>query len=231
MNPSYRILVLIALCFAGCDTRQKFEPAPPPTPPMGPPAQRISGGERLRADDAMTLSDLSLLLRTSTPEDEIMQHIARRGFLEPVGAVQAQGLAALGASPRLVIVVQDPQYVLGAAERQAYLARKTQRVTAARGKTAADRKAIEAEFAERQRQFELQQQTYDMVAQKERDAQAREQAKAAYERRRKSLESEIELLQKRINDYRRYGYNEAQLTEMNQRLKARRDELFNLRAP
>ncbi len=231
MNPCLRISLLIALAFAGCEPpRPKLKPAPPPTPPLGPPAQRISG-ERLNAEDAMSFSDLSLLLRMGTPENALMQQIARRGFIDPINPAQAQSLAGLGASQRLIIVVQDRQYVLNAAERQGYLARQQRREKAARGKTMADLDKREAEFAERQQQLQLQQQTFDMVAQKEREQQQLEQAKAAYAQRRKQLEAEIEDLKTRITAYRRSGYRESNLTGMNQQLKSLQDELFNLRSP
>lgn len=226
-------ILLIAFVSTGCPLRPKpkFTPAPSPTPSLGPPAQRPVAAERMRDDDAMTFADLSLLLRMSTPEAEIMQHIARRGFLEPVNVNQAHSLLAINGSERLVLVVQDPQYVLTPAERQDYLARKHQRETAARGGNIANQKQREAEFAERQRQIDLQQQTFAIASQKEAEQKAREQAKLAYERRRKGLEQEIDLLQKRITDYRRSGYNENDLTGMHQRLKTLRDELHNLKSP
>lgn len=229
MNPLNRVLLLAAIAVVGCEQRPKFKPAPPPTPPLGPPAQRISSGERLNSEDAMTFSDLSLLLRTNTPEHEIMLHLAQRGVLDPITATQVQSLAAMGASPNLLIVLQDPQYVLSAPERQAYVSRKQRRDAAVRGKSNADQKQREAEFTERQRQLELQQQTYEMVAQKEREQKQREQAKLEYEQRRKALEADIENLKLRITDYRRYGYRESELVGMNQRLKAMQDELFNLK--
>lgn len=208
-----------------------MEPPPVATPPMGPPARRGAAADRLNANDAMTFADFSLLVRTSTPEEELMRQIAERGFLDPVSAAQARSLEALGASAKLVIVVQDPQYVLSAQERAEYAARRTRRDNAVRGQAAADKKQREAEFAERQRLQDLQQQTMNNVAQKEREQQQHEDAKAVYEQRRKSLEQQIESLQRTITEYRRLGWKESTLTSYNQRLKTLQDELFHLKAP
>lgn len=179
MTPLIRILIPVAICVVGCDKhpKPKFKPAPSPTPRLGPPAQRITSADRLRADEAMTANDLSLMLRANTPEDEIVRQIVRRGFVEPFDAAKAQSLATLGASPRLISIVRDPQYVLTDAERRQYLARSARRDDASRAKTTADLKQREAKFDERQKQLQLQQQAFD-DAQKEREAKRRAQAKA-----------------------------------------------------
>ena len=198
---------------------------------MGPPARRAAASDRLSADEAMTFADLSLLVRTSTPEEEIMRQISERGFLDPISPAQAQSLAELGASARLVIVMQDRQYVLTPPERTEYTSRKTRRDNAVRGQVTADKKQREAEFAERQRLQELQQQTMNNVAQKERDQKQREDAKVVYEQRRKELERQIDSLQRTIAEYRRLGWKESTLTSYHQRLKDLQDELFHLKSP
>jgi len=233
MNTRLSALLLITVVSLGCNVRPKpkYTPGPSPTPAFAPPAQRSLAAERTFDDEAMTFADLSLLVRTSTPEAEIMQHIARRGFLDPINVNQAHSLLAMNGSERLVTVVLDPQYTLTPDERQGYYARQQRRATAAQGNRTASQQQRAAEFAERQKQMELQQQTYYNAAQKEAEQQAREQAKLAYERKRKSLELEIDALQKRITENRRYGYTESQLTTMNQRLKSLQDELFNLKSP
>jgi hypothetical protein len=110
----------------------------------------------LRADEAMTLDDLSLLLRTSTPEEEIVRQVARRGFVNALNPAAAQSLAALGASPRLIAIVQDPQYILTAAERQQYAARTKGRPPSVNSQAQAEQRKRAAEFEERQRQLQPQ---------------------------------------------------------------------------
>jgi hypothetical protein len=198
---------------------------------MGPLAHRAGDSDRLNAEEAMTFADLSLLLRTSTAEDEIMRQIAERGFLDPISPSQAESLATMGGSPRLIIVVQDPQYVLSAKERGEFTARRARRDNAMRGQANADQKQRQAEFAERQRLQELQQQTMTNVAKKEQEQKQRENAKEAYELKRKSLEQQIDSLQRTITEYRRLGWKENTLKSYNDRLKSLQDELFHLKSP
>lgn len=233
MNTRLSVLLLITVVSFGCNLRPKpkFTPGPSPTPAFAPPAQRSIAAERTFDDEAITFADLSLMVRTSTPEAEIMQHIARRGFLDPIGVNQAHSLLAINGSERLVTVVLDPQYVLSPEERQGYFARQQRRANAAHSGRVAGQRQQAAEFAERQKAMELQQQTYYIAAQNEAEKKRKEQAKLIYENRRKLLDQEIDLLQKRITNDRRYGYNENDLASANQRLKALQDERFNLKAP
>ena len=226
------LLAALVVAMCGCD----FRPAKPPrftvvaTPKPWPPARRVAS-EGFRVEDAMTLEDLSFLLRTSTAENEVLNEVATRGLAQPIQPAEAQGLAVHGASARLIAAVQDPEYVLTYDERRQFDERKQRRAQAARGQMSADRAKATAEFEERQRQAELQSVAYSQLAAQDHAKQRYEQAKQRYERRKTYLTEEKQRIQAQMNQYRQWGYTETQIADQQRQLTAVEKELAGLKVP
>jgi hypothetical protein len=222
--------VVVAMC--GCD----FGPKKPvkytvvSTPKPWPPARRVAS-EGFRVEDALSMDDLSFLLRTGTAEKDVLHDVSIHGLAKPILPAEAQSLSVYGASTLLMAAVQDPEYVITPDERRQYDENRQRRDLAARGQKQAEKTRSAAEFEERQRQAELQSVAFSQVAAKEQEARRREQAKQRYEQRKTYLTQEKERIQAQMNQHRQWGYTETQLAGSQQRLKAVEAELAGLKAP
>ena len=111
-----------SLFLAACQEKKTASLPPPPTPAptrIEAPVQK----ERLNVDEAMTLKDVTFALRAGTPVAELAAEIARRGVMDRVDDAAAKELLSAGATPAVLMALQDPRNILTIAER----ARSTER--------------------------------------------------------------------------------------------------------
>ncbi len=71
----------------------------------------------------MTVKEIDFLLRQHTPEAEIVSQLALRRLLAPVDPAGEKQLGEHGATPGLLTTLKQGQFVLSAAEAQAFVAR------------------------------------------------------------------------------------------------------------
>ena len=105
-----------SLFLVACQEKKTASLPPPPTPAptrIEAPVQK----ERLSADEAMTVKDVSFALRAGTPGAELVAEIARRGMADRVDDAAAKELASAGATPTVLQALQDPRNIRTAAEK------------------------------------------------------------------------------------------------------------------
>ena len=83
------------------------------------------------APEALTLHEVSFMVRMRSPEVEIMDAVRKRGLAEALDERAALALAAVGAKPTLIEALRTSEEVLTDAERVLYRQRKNKRDAAA----------------------------------------------------------------------------------------------------
>jgi hypothetical protein len=230
--PSLPLLVAAGLC--GCDFPLK--PKPKPQAPVvekiatPEPIQRIQG-DRLKIHEALRFEDVSFMVRSGTPEEEVVAAIKKRGLVDSVTPTQVKVLTDAGASAKIMAAIKEPRHVLTKQEVIEYHRREQERNLANRVRGYVDEQQRAVDFAERQRQIDAQQKTMAAVAQKEREVKEYEKAKRDYEARRTHLENEKQRLQALMNSYRKAGYSEQSIGTIAQELKKVEDERAKLKSP
>lgn len=118
----------------------------------------IKPPEVLRAEEALTLFELSQLLRLGLRDGDILQDVQRRGLVDALDESGERYLQNCKASAALIQALKNYDYVLTDVERQNYFARASARLESGRG-SAARPLFSDTERAERKRQLDLQRQT------------------------------------------------------------------------
>jgi hypothetical protein len=157
-------LLLPVIVFTGCG-EEKAKPAAATAAPVvqvaagfepGPKPNRSKASEVTRANEAMKIADVEFMLRAGVGEAEILNAIAVRGFIGQVVVADANALSTYGASPRLMALVQDHQYVLTPEELSQYNARAQRTAQKGPPVRSKDPKQQQKDFEERQRQIHAQ---------------------------------------------------------------------------
>jgi hypothetical protein len=93
--------------------------------------------------EALTMKELSFMVRVNSSEAEILELVSRRGIAEPIAAAE---LSALGAKPQFVETLKNSPYVLTRAERDLYEKRVEKRKAGV-----AEQEQSEQQFVDNQR--------------------------------------------------------------------------------
>ncbi|MDB6170932.1 MAG: hypothetical protein JWL59_243 [Chthoniobacteraceae bacterium] len=140
-----------------------------------PEGRMIKPREVLKAEEALTLIDLSQLLRSGLSDREIIEDVRRRGLVEALNESGERYLQAYRASPALITTLRNYDYVLTDVERQNYYARSSARLENSPG-TAGRQHSGGADDRERKRQLDLQRQTI-AIAERNQQMEANRVAK------------------------------------------------------
>jgi hypothetical protein len=81
----------------------------------------------LGADEAMTIAEVSIMVRLGYGEAEIIADIRRKGLVKGATAAEINDLAGLGATPALLALLTDDNYILTDDEWGKYDIRRQQR--------------------------------------------------------------------------------------------------------
>jgi hypothetical protein len=81
--------------------------------------------------EAVTLQEVSFMVRTNEPETAVLGQVERRGLAEPIDDAAAAKLTAQGAPARLLDQLRESPHVLTPAERALYASREEKRKLAA----------------------------------------------------------------------------------------------------
>jgi len=91
------------------------------------PGQFVKPAVSLNFKEALTISDISLMLRTGLSEAEITQEISQRGLVAGMTDSEAQSLQEKGASSTLLARLRDPLLILTPEEFQKYQERQVRK--------------------------------------------------------------------------------------------------------
>lgn len=151
VNLPLKLLVVSLFCLLqGCDIDEDMptpapdprpalpqnRPKPPhPAPTATPP--KISFGKMTKSaspytsNEAMTIADVSLMLRTGFEENTIVEEVKFRGLLHGITPKEVTDLTAEGATQYLLRTLGDPDYILTDSEAAKYEARMKEKAVAA----------------------------------------------------------------------------------------------------
>jgi len=116
MRPGLFIFLLALFCWW-----PRLSPGQSREPSAG---QFVKPPVAVNFKEALTFSDISLMVRTKLPESEIIQEISHRGLVSAIQGTEAKSLELQGSSPALLALLQDPRFVLTEAEVQNYRQRQ-----------------------------------------------------------------------------------------------------------
>src|SRR5436190_11473073 len=188
------------------------------------------------ARQAMSLSEVSLMLRSGHRQEAIIAEVQQRRVGAAPDAAMEESLLHSGASPALIHALKEKENLLTQNQKEAFeslAAEKTQRIQ--QEATSRQQAALEAQQVqnhERQkRAYALEQATRNAHAAEDKE-KAYWQAWDAYKKQKEYLEGRIAILQAQINRRRSsYSYRESDLIADNQELDRLNDELLHLPAP
>jgi hypothetical protein len=126
--PPFRLFLPLTLLFIFTACEKKKPVALPPPPP--PPLTRVEAApqkDRLIVDDAMTVKDVTFVLRSGGSDVELVAEIARRGLVDKIDDATAKELIASGASPTVIAALRDPRNILTVAEKARFNERSANR--------------------------------------------------------------------------------------------------------
>jgi hypothetical protein len=169
------------------------------------------------ARQAMSIKEVSLMLRNGYKDPAIVAEVTRRHVTEKPDAQMELALVRSGAGPILIQALKTDSNVLTANQKEAYDYLVRQRAN-----------LIEQERLAQQDQTvqddPKKPSVVEQTLQNLRDADA-------YRAQKENLETRIASQEAQINLLRRNGYTEAQLVEYNEKLNRYRQQLHDLKPP
>lgn len=198
-------LVAIALMFSGCSRQPEHTQLPP------------SPADLMVARKAISLRDVSLMVRSGYKEQAIMAEITGRRVSETLDAPTESALRRSAASPALIEVLKTDANVLTQSEKEAYDYLAAQRANRSEQERAAAEKELPA-------QPPASNDVVQRTVQNLRNADA-------YKAEKESLETRIVSQEAYIGRLRANGYNESQLVEHNEKLNRYQEQLRTLKQP
>jgi hypothetical protein len=201
-----------------------------------PPEDLRPTAEDIRiARTALSLKEVSLMLRTGSSQSELVPEIKRRRVPEKIDGAMEDKLIASGANALLIATLKTAENVLTPKQKLAFDQYQAERASLAEEAAAARRTEtatqISLQLEEQQRGQYLQVQTARNIAAAHERETSYEIAQRNYEGQRKSLELQIQSLQTQINRRRSHGWTEAELHVANQNLEELNKQLRDLTAP
>ena len=138
-------------------------------PAPAPQGRFIKPQDVLNSQEALTTADISLMIRNSIPQNEIIQNVHQRGLVKAIVGSDATRLQQMGAVNGLLSELKNYEFVLTPDEYQRYLSRQAKRSVNSI-KTQQPRNSLDD--TERRRLQTLQDQQMAIAAkdQRERDA-------------------------------------------------------------
>jgi hypothetical protein len=169
------------------------------------------------ARQAISLEEVSLMLRNGYKDPAIVAEVSRRHVPEEPDAQTEAALIQSGAGPALIEALRGDANVLTAREKEAYEELALQRAAVIEQERLAQQNQGAGETTKKRNAVE---QTLKNM----RDAEA-------YKPHRESLETRIASQEAQITLLRKNGYSEGQLVEYNDKLNRSRQELYDLKRP
>jgi hypothetical protein len=181
------------------------------------PQRTLLPADLQAARQAMSIKEVSLMLRNGYKDPAIIAEVTRRHVAEKPDAQTELALVRSGATPILIQALKTDSNVLTANQKEAYDYLVTQRAN-----------LIEQERLAQQNQTVQDDPKKPSVV--EQTLQNLRNADA-YKAQKENLETRIASQEAQINLLRRNGYSEAQLLEYNEKLNRYRQQLHDLKQP
>ena len=209
------------IIMAGCS------PAPV-TPPLTAEELRV-------AWQALSVEDVSLMLRSGYTQQAIIAEVQRRRVAQAPDAATELNMIQFGATPTLIAALKAKENLLNEQQKEAFdtfRAEKVQRVAEENLNQQQDlqERQLQAE-QDRQRRQQLAYQTVHNAHVTEASKNARRRAWDTHKVQEESLERQIQQVQTRINRKRSNGYRENELLYEVQLLERLNEQLKNLPTP
>jgi hypothetical protein len=169
------------------------------------------------ARQAMSLKEVSLMLRNGYKDPAIIAEVLRRHVTEKPDVQTEATLVRSGASPALIEALKVDANVLTASQKEAYDELATQRAAAIEQERLAQQDQAAGELTKKPG-------AVDQTLKNMRDAEA-------YRAQKESLETQIASQEARISLLRKNGYTDGQLVEYNDKLNRYRQQLHDLKQP
>ena len=184
---------------------------------------------------AISLGEVSLMLRSGYKQDAILAEVTRRHVPSAPDAKTEDTLIQAGATAKLIAALKDKKNILTENQKEAHDGISSKKTELAQEATQRRKNQEHAELIaennDRQRRQYLAQQTLQNAQAADYRAASYEQAERAYQARKESLEAQIISLENYINRARSNGRNEADLRNANGNLERYKEELRNLTPP
>jgi len=169
------------------------------------------------ARQAMSLKEVSLMLRNGYEDPAIIAEVIRRHVTEKPDVQTEATLVRSGAGPALIEALRVDANVLTASQKEACDDLATQRAAAIEQ----ERLALQSQSAGESKKKPS---AVDQTLKNTRDAEA-------YKAQKESLETRIASQEGQISFLRKNGYTDGQLVEYNDKLNRYRQELHDLKQP
>ena len=183
--------------------------------------ERVPVADDLRAaQKAMSINEVSLMLRSGYKDQAIIPEVARRRIPAKPDAQTENALIRSGANVALIQALKTDSNVLTANQKEAYDYLAAKLASRAEEERLAQQDEPVVQGDESQKKPGAVEQTLQNL----RKADAYKTQKAALETRIASQEAHIFLL-------RRNGYSDSQLLEYNEKLERDREQLHDLKLP
>ena len=210
-------LVLIPVCLlvAGCE---KLWPT-------------VTAADEQAARHAMTMSEVSLMVRSRYDQNRIIAEIERRHVPAAIDAKTEEGLIRFGAKPALIAALKNNANILTRMQKMAFDQLATKRESAVVSERGGREKDTAQRPDDQERRTVAFQQPPTNLAKTDTPEEAYWKAEAAYRAKKKQLESQIASEQGSINWKRAHGYHQSELASAEDRLHQYEDELRNLKTP
>lgn len=196
-------LGVIILSFAGCSRASRQA------------EHTLLPADYQAARQAMSLKEVSLMLRNGYKDPAIVAEVSRRHVPEKPDAQTEAALVRLGAGPALIQALKVDTNILTTRQKEAYDELATQR--AAEQERLAQQDQTGGESTKKPSAL-------DQTLKNMREAEA-------YKAQKESLETRIASQEVQISLLRKNGYTEGQLVEYNDKLNRYRQELHALKQP
>lgn len=214
----FLVLVPVFSLVAGCNKIAPLVAEQPVT------AEDVQAARR-----AMSISEVSLMVRSGYDQKKILADVQRRHVPEAIDRATEESLVSFGAKPPLISALKNEANILTPQQRQAFDELRSQiesRIAS---------QPIVPAYATEPIDEPLRQTVVPVVktanVHVDTPEEAYWKAEAAYRAKRSELEAKITSQQGYINRMRSYGYHQSTLASAEDRLHQYEDELKNLQAP